>query len=236
MSAIRSEKFELCQQAIQYRFQNLQFLETALTHTSCAATPSDSNERMEFLGDSVLGMVITEDLYRQFPKLQEGALSIIRGNIVSRKSCARIARSLELGDALFLGKGITVIPSSILANALESVIAAVYLDGGIEPAKKLIRRLFREIFESAAVSPDGNNYKAELQALTQRQSDHLNPVYHLLDEQGPEHRKCFKIQAQIGTRFFQAAWGNTKKDAEQRAAENAMAELGGSQPPWPDGE
>lgn len=232
----RVEKLEHCQERLGYRFREPKLLVTALTHTSCAPTPSESNERMEFLGDSVLGLVITDDLYREFPQLQEGPLSIIRGNVVSRKACARVARGLELGETLFLGKGINVIPDSILANAMESIIAAIYLDGGYEAARDLIRRLFRGEYLAASQSPDDGNHKSELQNMTQHSAGKLQPIYHILDEQGPEHRKCFKIQAQIGERFFQAAWGNTKKAAEQKAAENAVAQLNGIAPPWPDGE
>lgn len=232
----RTEKTARCQEAIGYRFQDVKLLETALTHTSGAATPYSSNERMEFLGDAVLGQIITEKLYHTFPDLREGPLSIIKGSVVSRRTCARIAHTLGLSDFLFLGKGFTAIPESILANAIESVIAAVYLDGGYEAARRFIESVFHDEFEAASRAMDSDNHKSELQNLTQHGTGALKPVYHLLDEQGPEHRKCFKVQAQIGERFFQAAWGNTKKTAEQKAAENAVAQLAGESPPWPDGD
>ena len=232
----RSEKVARCQEAIGYRFRESKLLETALTHTSAAATSRDSNERMEFLGDAVLGLVITEKLYHVFPYLREGPLSIIKGSVVSRRTCARIAHTLGLSEFLFLGKGMNAIPESILANAIESVIAAIYLDGGYDPARRFIESVFHDEFEEASRTMDGDNHKSELQTLTQHEGSAPKPVYHLLDEQGPEHRKCFKVQAQIGQRYFQAAWGNTKKTAEQKAAENAVAQLAGELPPWPDGD
>ncbi len=232
----RSEKLTQCQSAIGYKFRDAKLLETALTHTSGAATPTDSNERMEFLGDSILGLVITEKLYRTFPDLREGPLSIIKGSVVSRRTCARIAHTLGLSDYVILGKGFAVIPESILANAIESVIAAIYLDGGYGAAERFVEAVFHDDFETASRALDSDNHKSELQTLTQHAPDAPRPVYHLLDEQGPEHRKCFKVQAQIGGRYFQAAWGNTKKAAEQKAAENAVAELAGDAPPWPDGD
>ena len=232
----RSEKIARAQDSIGYRFREKKLLETALTHTSGAPTPSESNERMEFLGDAVLGLVITEKLYLTFPDLREGPLSIIKGSVVSRRACARIAHELGLPEFLFLGKGIHTIPESILANAIESIIAAVYLDGGYDPARRLVEALFHDEFEAASRAMDSDNHKSELQNLTQHEGGAPKPIYHLLDEQGPEHRKCFKVQAQIGEQFFQAAWGNTKKAAEQKAAENAVAQLAGNPPPWPDGD
>ena len=232
----RSEKIARAQDAIGYRFREEKLLETALTHTSGAPTPSDSNERMEFLGDAVLGLIMTEKLYLAFPGLREGPLSIIKGSVVSRRACARIAHALGLSEFLFLGKGINTIPESILANAIESIIAAVYLDGGYDPARRFVEAVFHDEFEASCRAMDSDNHKSELLNLTQHEGNALKPTYHLLDEQGPEHRKCFKVQAQIGEHYFQAAWGNTKKAAEQKAAENAVAQLAGDPPPWPDGD
>ena len=137
---------------------------------------------------------------------------------------------------LFLGKGSIRFPESILANAIESVIAAIYLDGGYEPAKRFVEGVFHDDFTAASASIGSDDHKSELQILSQYFPESPKPIYHMLDEQGPEHHKCFKVQVQIGDRYFQAAWGNTKKAAEQKAAENAVAELGGGSPPWPDGE
>ena len=233
----RSEKLAECQRAVGYKFRDPKLLEIALTHSSAAATPLESNERMEFLGDAVLGLAVTHTLYHKLPQLPEGPLSIIKGHAVSRETCARIAHSFHLEKFLFLGKGIAQhVPDSILANTVESLIAAIYLDGGYDPAERFIRSAFHDEFNAACLELDSKNHKSELQILTQHHPKTPNPIYHLLDEKGPEHHKCFKIQAQIGDRFFHAAWGNTKKVAEQKAAENAVAELEGRTPPWPDGD
>lgn len=229
-------KLDYCQQRIGYRFRNVDYLRTALTHTSCAATAIDSNERMEFLGDAVLGLVVAEDVYHRFPNVLEGPLSIIKGTTVSRRSCGRVARRLELHKTLFVGRGIVTIPDSILANAMEALIAAIYLDGGFEVARDFIERFFHDETEAASEEIDGANFKSALQSLTQHHKYGSVPVYLLLDEKGPDHRKCFKIQVKIENDYFQAAWGNNKKDAEQKAAENAIAALSGDVPPWPDGD
>src|SRR5262245_42848960 len=135
------EILEECQTAIGYRFQRVELLRAALTHTSGADTRADSNERMEFLGDSVLGLVCCEELYRRFPEYQEGDLTKIKSAVVSRRTCARMSRALNLGEYLFLGKGMnyhTVLPANLLADVYESLVGAIYLDGGLEQAKEFI--------------------------------------------------------------------------------------------------
>src|ERR1043166_3907176 len=126
-----AEILEECQEAIGYRFQNIELLRSALTHTSSADTRADSNERLEFLGDSVLGLVCCEQLYRRFPDYQEGDLTKIKSAVVSRRTCARMSRVLNLGDYLFLGKGMhfqTPLPANLLADVYESLVGAIYLD------------------------------------------------------------------------------------------------------------
>src|SRR4051812_18624098 len=133
-----AEVLEECQTAIGYLFRQPELLRAALTHTSGANTRGASNERLEFLGDAVLGLVTCEQLFLRFPDYQEGDLTKIKSVVVSRRTCARISRNLNLGDFLFLGKGMhlhTAVPSSLLADVFESLVAAVYLDGGLEPAK-----------------------------------------------------------------------------------------------------
>src|SRR6059058_3009019 len=131
-----------CQEAIGYRFKRPELLRAALTHTSGANTRAASNERLEFLGDSVLGLVTCEQLFLRFPDYEEGDLTKIKSVVVSRRTCARISKSLNLGDFLFLGKGMhfhhTTVPPNLLADVFESLVAAVYLDGGLEPAKTFI--------------------------------------------------------------------------------------------------
>src|SRR5215212_11365382 len=134
---------EECQTAIGYRFRKPELLRAALTHTSSANTRAASNERLEFLGDSVLGLVTCEQLFLRFPDYQEGDLTKVKSVVVSRKTCARFSQEIGLGDFLFLGKGVSVygeIPSNMLADVFESLVAAVFLDGGWEAAKEFVLR------------------------------------------------------------------------------------------------
>src|SRR3954470_9229387 len=137
-----SEVLEDCQKAIDYQFRQPDLLRAALTHASGANTRLASNERLEFLGDAVLGLVTCEQLYLRFPDYQEGALTKIKSVVVSRRTCARFSRQLNLGDFLFLGKGMhlhhAAVPASLLADVYESLVAAIYLDGGLEAARAFI--------------------------------------------------------------------------------------------------
>src|SRR5947209_3526092 len=137
-----AQVLEDCQEAIGYLFRQPSLLRAALTHASGANTRLASNERMEFLGDAVLGLVTCEQLYLRFPEYQEGDLTKIKSSVVSRRTCARFSRDLNLGTFLFMGKGMShahsVVPSNILADVYESLVAAIYLDGGLEPARAFI--------------------------------------------------------------------------------------------------
>ncbi len=220
-----AEILEECQNVLGYRFSRPELLRASLTHTSGADTRQDSNERMEFLGDSVLGLVCVEQLYLRFPDYQEGDLTKIKSAVVSRRTCARISRQLNLGDYLFLGKGMhyaSAIPSNMLADLYESLVGAIYLDGGLQPAKEFILKYLNPEIEQVAEAAHAGNYKSLLQQIAQKEFN-ATPAYHLLDEQGPDHSKCFKISAVVGRYHYPAAWGHTKKDAEQRAAMNALA-------------
>jgi len=140
-----AEILEECQNAISYRFTRTELLRAALTHTSGADTRLSSNERLEFLGDAVLGLVTVEQLYLRFPEYQEGDLTKIKSAVVSRRTCARIAKALNLGDYLFLGRGMHVphdaaMPSNLLADGYESLLGAIFLDGGLESAREFILR------------------------------------------------------------------------------------------------
>src|SRR5436309_560351 len=175
-----------CQAAIGYQFQKPELLRAALTHTSGANTRQGSNERMEFLGDSVLGLVTCEQLYLRFPDYQEGDLTKIKSVVVSRKTCARFSRQLSLGDFLFLGKGMhlhTVVPASMLADVYESLVAAIYLDGGLDAARTFILRHLGPEIEAVAEGAHGGNFKSLLQQVSQREFGQT-PGYPLLDEKG----------------------------------------------------
>jgi len=221
-----------CEQRVGYVFSDKNLLQAALTHASGAEHRLASNERLEFLGDAILGAVVCEVLYRQFPEYLEGELTRIKSIVVSRQTCAKISESLGMQEFLILGKGMTThpsVPSSLLADVFESMVAGIYLDGGSQAAREFLERFILPEIELAAGGVLGKNYKSLLQQLAQREHG-TTPNYQLLDEKGPDHSKCFKIAAQIGGIRYQAAWGRNKKEAEQLAARNALNEMAGKAP------
>ncbi len=225
---------ELCQRALDYRFQNLSLLREALTHASGADHRLVSNERLEFLGDAILGAIVCEVLYRQYPDYMEGDLTRIKSVVVSRRTCAKLSQALGFLEFLTLGKGMITsdkTPSSILADVFESILGAIYLDGGMDAAKQFLIRLIEPEIEATVSGQGGTNYKSNLQQVAQRIYG-AAPTYLLLDEQGPDHSKCFKIAARVGEQSFAPAWGNNKKDAEQRAAMNALSQIAGEPIPF----
>src|SRR5437899_9806051 len=166
-----AEILEECQQAIGYHFRQPDLLRAALTHTSGADTRLASNERLEFLGDAVLGLITCEQLFLRFPDYQEGDLTKIKSVVVSRRTCTRISKLLNLGDYLFLGKGMhlhTAVPASLLADVFESMVAAIYLDGGLEEAKTFILKYLIPEIEHVAEGAHGGNYKSLLQQVAPR--------------------------------------------------------------------
>jgi ribonuclease III len=223
-----------CQERIGYRFRDLTLLQEALTHASGANHRLVSNERLEFLGDAVLGTIVCELLFRKFPHYLEGDLTRIKSSVVSSRTCAKISARLGIEEFLTIGKGMgpaAQTPFSVLADVFESLIGAIYLDGGMEAARDFVlRQMGSEI--AASVEEQGeSNYKSNLQQIAQRDFGET-PSYLLLDEKGPDHSKCFKIAAKIGQRRYAAAWGRTKKEAEQRAALNALCQLSGEPLPF----
>ncbi len=229
------EQFERRERRIGYVFRDKSLLSAALTHASGALHRLASNERLEFLGDAILGAVVCELLYQQFPDYLEGDLTKIKSIVVSRQTCAKISEGLGLQEFLVLGKGMTThpsVPPSLLADVFESLIAGIYLDGGDPAAREFISRYMEPEIELAATGELGGNYKSLLQQLAQRENG-STPIYNLLDEKGPDHSKCFKIAAQIGRTRYQGAWGRNKKEAEQRAARNALSEINGEPVPFP---
>lgn len=223
-----TDRLERCEAALGYRFRDRSLLELCLTHASVARTRLASNERLEFLGDAVLGLVVCELLFKRFPESPEGELTRIKSVIVSRSTCADMSRRLELDRALLVGKGLgthDLIPTSILGAVFESLVAGVYLDGGLEAARSFIERVVEDELEAASSRDRGRNFKSVLQHLAQKRFGET-PVYRLLDEQGPDHSKCFEVAAMIGDAVYPSAWGASKKEAEQAAARNALASLG----------
>ena len=226
---------EECQELLGYRFLKPELLRAALTHTSGANTRTASNERMEFLGDSVLGLITCEQLYLRFPEYQEGDLTKIKSVVVSRKTCARFSQELRLGEFLFLGKGVHLygeIPPNMLADVYEAMVAAIFLDGGWEAAKAFVLLHIEPEIERVAQESVSGNSKSVLQQVAQREFGGT-PRYFLLDEQGPDHDKCFKVAAEVNEHRFPPAWGRNKKEAELKAAMNALAAIKGDAVPYP---
>ncbi len=223
------ERLTECEEMIGYRFRDRRLLEQSLTHASVARCRLDSNERLEFLGDSILGHIVCEALFHRFPEAAEGELTRIKSTLVSRITCADISRRLRLDRFVLLGKGLAShdrIPQSIMAAVFEALVAGVYLDGGMDAVRLLVERAVNPEIDAATELGQMRNFKSLLQQTAQK-SFNETPIYRLLDEKGPDHSKCFKISAIIGPQTYSAAWGPSKKEAEQRAAENALCELEG---------
>jgi ribonuclease-3 len=235
VGGVAEDALERCEQALGYQFQRRELLQTCLTHASSANHRLASNERLEFLGDSILGLIVCELLFRQFPGETEGELTRIKSIVVSRSTCAKISEKLGLPGCMLLGKGLSlteIIPPSVSAAVFESLVAGVYLDGGFEAARNLVSRLVQPEVDLAVGFDHGRNYKSLLQQHTQKYQG-ATPAYRLLEEKGPDHSKCFKIAATVGDQLYPAAWGTNKKEAEQRAAQNALYQIEGRLPPHP---
>ncbi len=220
-------KLEACQKKLEYVFRSRQLLQAALTHASGADHRLASNERLEFLGDAILGAIVCELLYHQYPDYLEGDLTKVKSVVVSRQSCAKISLSLGLHEFLIVGKGMAAnreVPPSLLADVFEALLAAIYLDGGDSEARRFIEQHVGPEIEAAVAGELAGNYKSLLQQLAQREFG-TTPVYQLLDEKGPDHAKCFQVSAVVGGQRFPSAWGRNKKEAEQRAACNALSDL-----------
>ena len=218
------------EQKIGYTFRDRSLLENALTHSSYANEHREkgalSNERLEFLGDSILGLVVADHLYRTRPDLPEGDLTRIRAALVCENSLVDVAKELDLGSYLKLGKGEESGGGrhrpSIQADAVEAILAAVYLDGGIGQARKLVHALIlgHEREKTAA----GRDYKTALQELVQRESGQVL-TYRLIGESGPDHAKIFSMEVLLNGEAIGAGQGHSKKEAEQAAARAAVEKL-----------
>lgn len=204
-------------------------LERAVTHRSYAYENGGlpTNERLEFLGDAVLGLVVTDTLFRAHPDLPEGMLAKLRAAVVNARALAEVARSLGVGEFLRLGRGEETTggrqKSSILADTLEALIGATYLDRGIDDATALVHRLFDDLVEQAASLGAGLDWKTSLQELTAEAA--LGVPEYVIEESGPDHEKSFTARVRLGEELFGAGVGRSKKIAEQDAAAVAYAEL-----------
>ena len=218
------------EEAIGYRFQNITLLQNALTHSSYANERWHnsllSNERLEFLGDSILGMLVAEHLYKQFPDRPEGELTKMRADMVCETSLAAIADKIGLGQHLLLGHGEDRLGgrnrASILADAVESVIAASYLDGGMAAAEKFVQQF---VLTNVPVKRMQNtDYKTTLQELVQ-QKKNQSLTYVLTGESGPDHDKVFCVEVRLNNDPVGVGTGSSKKRAEQAAAQSALQAL-----------
>ncbi len=220
---------ETLEKNIGYSFKDRGLLTNALTHSSWSNENKSGpcNERLEFLGDAVLGFVTAEYLYNRFPDLPEGRMTRLRAELVCEHSLSRAAEKLGLGEYLLLGRGEESTGGrtrpSINADAVEAVIAAMYLDGGLAPAAGFIHRFLLDEFEAGNAHPD-RDAKSELQELVQRKSGQLLEYRHV-GESGPDHRKVFAVEVWLNGKLVASGEGRSKKDAEQHAALKALDAL-----------
>jgi len=219
---------EKCQKIIGYEFSDPGLLKLALTHASVAASRTESNERLEFLGDAVLALVVCQELYQHKDKLLEGEMTKIKSAVVSGQTCAKIADGIGISKLAMVSKGVgdrNGPPQSVSAALFEAIIGAIYLDGGLDAARQFVRPGVRPYLEEAMATAHQENYKSMLQQYAQRRWG-KTPEYLLLDEKGPDHSKAFETAVAIDGAHFPTAWGRTKKDAEQEAARLALIQLG----------
>ena len=230
ISDVIRESIRAFEEKIGYEFKDKTYIQTALTHSSFANEHKEFNynERLEFLGDSILGLVVSDYLFRARNDLPEGKLTRLRANVVCEESLSAVARKINLGDHLFLGKGEKASGGSdrdsILADATEAVIAAIYLDGGFDQAKDFILSNLRD---TIAKNIDGNivrDYKTILQEIIQGNNGKIS--YKLVGESGPDHDKEFEMQVKCGQDTIGIGKGKNKKEAEKEAARDALVKMG----------
>lgn len=213
---------------IHYKFRNSLLLAEALTHPSLAyesQKPHFDNQRLEYLGDAVLQLIVTEELFRRFPDFPEGQMTKLRSRIVSRTALARFALAIELGDYVMLGRGEEASGgrkrASTLADAFEALIGAVFLDSGLDPARELVLRICGSELRELVASQEERNPKGELQELLQAIQP-TAPVYRIIGESGPDHRRVFQAEVVWVNRVLASGKGKSKKEAEARAAAEAL--------------
>src|SRR5690554_1017403 len=216
---------------LAYDFKDKDLIKTAITHTSFANEARgrvDHNERLEFLGDSVLSLSVSEFIYKTYPKLPEGSMTKLRAGVVSEFTLAKIAKSIGLGKYLRLGKGEQINGGrhrdSILADAFEAIIAAIYLDGGLEPAKEFVIRQLADSIKNLSKSDGSWDSKTLLQELLQV-SNKADIRYEIIAEDGPDHNKSFTAQISNNGKIIGTGQGKSKKEAEQMAAYNALKKI-----------
>lgn len=209
---------------LPHEFQDRDLLELALTHSSLGS--SRDNERLEFLGDAALDLVVAEDLFRCHKDLAEGELTELKASVVSRKTLAEAAEALGLGESARLGQGLRqrALPRSVLANLYEAVLGAVYLDAGLDGARAFVLATLSSPLQSVRARDRGPNPKQRLQQLCQSRFGHL-PAYVVIEDRGEAHSKAFLVAAEAEGERFPSAWGRTRKEAESWAAHEALLVL-----------
>ena len=217
---------------LNYKFNNVELLKNALVHSSYANEvrgTTVSNERLEFLGDSVLSVIVAEHIYHKFPKMPEGELTRMRASLVCEKSLCAFSRELDLGSHILLGRGEEKNGGrerdSILADAFEAVLAAIYLDGGVEAAKNHVFNTVLRDLENYAEEETFKDYKTTLQEIIQRNPEEF-VTYSLVDESGPDHDKQFTVAVKLNSNVIGTGVGKSKKQAEQMAAHQALKLMG----------
>src|SRR4030042_411498 len=235
---MNEEALQQIEQITGYKFSDRSLLSKAFSHSSAVDDRLFSNERLEFLGDSILGAVICRALFERFPDYMEGDLTKIKSMLVSRRTCARVTNQLGLQEFLKIGKGMAsnrALTNSLAASLLEAVIAAIYIDGGFDAAAGFILRTFASEIDMTDAAQSHGNFKTVLQQ-NAPQKFNTTPAYLLLDEKGPDHDKCFESEVVIAGRHFPSAWGTNKQEAEKKAAFNALVELGVFESALPDSD
>lgn len=224
-----SERLVRAAELLGYEFKDTDPLRHALTHSSAKSSKHPSNERMEFLGDAVLGLIVSEMLYRMYPDFPEGELTRVKSVAVSRAVLADRVREMGFAELMYLGKGVrreggARLPTSILANLYEALLCALYEEGGLEEARRFVEADLGPVIQSITNHQFQQNYKSALQHLVQSKSDRA-PAYKVISEVGPDHQKEFHVVVSVDGVTFGPGVGRNKKEAEQRAAKAALTEL-----------
>ena len=234
MDKARRRQLELLEKILKYKFKNRMLLNTAMTHKSYAFEHSQHmtewNERLEFFGDSVLGLIISEYFYKRFKNLQEGALTKLKSQIVCMDTLKKHAHRLQLGEYLLLGKGEErmggIFQPSSLGSVLEALIGAVYLDRDLKATKKFIFHIFKMDLQDIHTDKKRlKDYKSILQEESMKRFRKI-PFYELISQEGPEHRKEFVVAVRLNGQAYGQGWGFSKKTAQQMAAKEALEKLG----------
>lgn len=222
---MEQDRIAACQAAIGYQFQEPAFLEKALTHSSNRSDLGLSNERMEFLGDAILGMVVSEYLFNAYTGHTEGELTAVKSIVVSQRTLARQSRMLQLDQFLSVGRGMSRgrrLPNSVVANVFEALVAAIYQDQGLAAAREFVLRSLGGEINEAEQTKQHKNFKSVLQQLVQRKRG-CTPIYRVIEESGPDHAKSFRVVTLIEGTEYGTGWGRNKKEAEQHCARETLA-------------